>query len=129
MNNKDPRVKTLNPKIGGPLALILVVAFAVFFTYGYIADSKNNKEYLANPKSGDIYYTRDDLRRYSIMRLIDIKGDEVLVEKGNFTVYKEKELHNKEWTFSPALWMKKSELDRMYSTDEITSVIRPQNNQ
>lgn len=129
MRNNDPRVKTLNPKIGGPIALVLVVGFAAVFTYGYMQDSKNTKEYLASPKSGDIYYTRDDLRRYSVMRAIEILGDEMKVEKGNFTVTDKKQLHDKEWTFSPPVWIKLTELRRMYDADEITSVIRPKGEQ
>lgn len=125
MRNNDPRVKTLNPKIGGPLALILVVGVAAIFIYGYMQDSKNRKEYLSNPKSGDIYYTRDELRRYSVMRAIDLNGDEIKVEKGNFTVTDKNQLHDKEWTFSPPVWIKVSELQRMYGDDEIISIIRP----
>lgn len=129
MQNNDPRVKTLNPKIGGPIALILVVGFAAFFIYGYMADSKTTKEYLANPKGGDIYYTKDELRKFSIMRAIEILGDEMKVEKGNFTVRSESELHDIEWTFSPPVWIKISELRRMHDAKEITKIIRPQFNQ
>jgi len=129
MRKNDPRVKTLNPKIGGPIALILVIGFATLFIYGYVKDLQNNKEYLANPKAGDIYYTRDDLRRYSVMRAIEILGDEMKVEKGNFTVTDKKQLHDKEWTFSPPVWIKMSELRRMYDADEITSIVRPPGNQ
>jgi hypothetical protein len=129
MNNNDPRVKTLNPKIGGPIALILVLGVTALFIYGYIKDSQNNKEYLATPKAGDIYYTRDDLRRYSVMRAIEILGDEMKVEKGNFTVKDKKQLHDKEWTFSPPVWIKMSELRRMYDVDEIMKIIRPQTNE
>jgi hypothetical protein len=129
MNNNDPRVKTLNPKIGGAIALVLVVGFAALFTYGYMKDSQNDKEYLANPKAGDIYYTRDDLRRYSIMRAIETLGDEMKVEKGNFTVKDKNQLHDKEWTFSPPVWIKMAELRRMYDADEITSIIRPKGDQ
>ena len=125
MNNKDPRVKTLNPKIGGPIALVLVVGFAALFIYGYIKQKNADKEYLSNPKVHDIYYTKDDLKRYSVIQLVDIKGDEVLVEKGDFTVKDKNQLHDKEWTFSPAVWMKASELQRMYDADEITEVVRP----
>ncbi|MEJ0032993.1 MAG: hypothetical protein WDO15_22730 [Bacteroidota bacterium] len=125
MNNKDPRVKTLNPKIGGPIALILVVGFAVIFIYGWRKGKSEDKEYLTNPKIHDIYYTKDDMKRYSVMELVDIKGDEILIQKGDFTVRDKKQLHDKEWTFSPAVWIKMSELQRMYDADEITSITRP----
>jgi len=101
MNSKDPRVRTLNPKIGGPIALVLVIGFAALFIYGYM--KQKNAE----------------------MQLVDIKGDEVLVEKGNFTVRNKNELHDKEWTFLPAMWMKASELRRMYDAEEIIGIVRP----
>ncbi|MEI9920766.1 MAG: hypothetical protein WDO14_18525 [Bacteroidota bacterium] len=125
MNNKDPRVKTLNPKVGGPIALVAVVGFVGMFIYGYIKQKKIDNDYLTNPKIHDIYYTKDDMKRYSVMQLVDIKGDEVLVEKGDFTVKDKNRLHDKEWTFAPALWMKMSELRRLYESGEITSVVRP----
>jgi hypothetical protein len=125
MNNKDPRVKTLNPKIGGPLAIVLVLGFAGVFIYGYMKQSKDDKEYLANPAGGDIYYTKDKLANYSVMRAVEVKDDNVLIEKCTFTVADKKRLHDREWTFGSPGWVSKESLRKMYDENEITSVLRP----
>jgi hypothetical protein len=62
-------------------ALILTVAIGVYWIYWNSNNQKNNTEYVANPKVGDVYTIsehRRGERAYYFLRVAEIKGDSIM---------------------------------------------------
>ena len=62
-------------------ALILAAVIGAYWIYWNSNNQKNNVEYVANPKVGDVYTVsehRTDGTTYYFLRLVEIKGDSVM---------------------------------------------------
>ena len=105
--------------------------FAILISWAFYQSGENEKleqQYLAFPKSGDVYEYKIEGGFYSTLKVIEVNNDSLLVVPNDYEIDKMSKLYkiDKDENYSEEFSFKiaKKEIETMYNSGEIFDINR-----
>jgi len=86
------------------LGIIIITIIVAFFTFLITTNTNREVEYIANPVVGDVYRCNTDVKKYTTLKVTDVKEDSIYFLKNNYS-------------FSTRIGIEKIDLDSCYNAE------------
>jgi hypothetical protein len=107
--------------------IILFFGIILWGIFSSQIDKKREQEYLQNPKIGDVYVYKIDLNSYSTFKIVETKGDSLILRYNSYQIGYFSNIGEieKESNYSSQLYITPMhEIIKMYQNKEIEDIIR-----